>query len=111
MSSWRNAEIPRSESDGQHNPGLTQRRQDDGADDHENCLDEVGPDDRGEAPGHGEQGRDGEQDQDGDVDGAVTFKPGGLGDEQSPSVQVSLDSMCEMSSKLSSISTEILVKT
>ena len=68
----------------------TQGGEHDGPDDHEDGLDEVSPDDGGEAPGHREEGGDGEQDQDGDVDGAVTLEPGGLRDEEGAGVQVSL---------------------
>ena len=92
----------------------TQDGEDDGPDDHEDGLDEVSPDDGGEAPGHREQRGDGEQDQDGDVDGAVTLEPGGLRDEESARVQVSLGAasrhlvhgiICGL------LLTEILVKT
>lgn len=44
-------------------------------------LDEVSPDDRREPPGDSEDAGDGEQDEDGEVDGAVAFKPSGLGDK------------------------------
>ena len=80
----------------------TQGGEDDGPDDHEDGLDEVSPDDGGEAPGHREQRGDGEQDQDGDVDGAVTLEPGGLRDEESARVQVSLGQQLDTLSPVSS---------
>ena len=95
----------------------TQGGEDDGPDDHEDGLDEVSPDDGGEAPGHREQRGDGEQDQDGDVDGAVTLEPGGLRDEESARVQVSLGAASRVSRHpvpgiiCRLLLTEILVKT
>ena len=44
-----------------------------GADDHEDGLHEVGPDDGRESSGDGEQARDAQQDQDGDVDGVLAL--------------------------------------
>ena len=52
---------------------LTDGREYEGADDHEDGLHEVGPDDGRESSGDGEQARDAQQDQDGDVDGVLAL--------------------------------------
>ena len=69
-------------------------------------MNEVSPDDGGEAPGHREQRGDGEQDQDGDVDWAVTLEPGGLRDEEGAGVQVSLGQQLDTLSLLSAAATD-----
>ena len=60
---------------------LTHAGEDEGTTNHEDGLRKVGPDDCGEASGHGEDAGNGQQNDDSDVNGVLAFKLRGLGNE------------------------------
>ena len=67
------------------------QHEDDGPEDHQDCLDEVGPDDGGEAAAYGEDGGYSQQRQDGEVEPLLPLQVHGEFDKERPGVQVSLE--------------------
>ena len=69
---------------------LTNEHEDQCTNDHDDGLDEIGPDNSGEAAEDGEEGRQGQEDEDAEVKAAEAGKAKGQFDKQGASVEISL---------------------